>query len=380
MLRSNVQYAFRSARDSMLRIVTIVGARPQFIKAGAFSRAVAEHNAAGEMQIKEILVHTGQHYDHSMSKVFFDELGLLEPEYNLGIGSAHHGRQTGRMLERIEEVLLLEKPDAVLVYGDTNSTLAGALAAAKLHIPVAHMEAGLRSFNKKMPEEVNRILTDHVSHFLFCPTNNAVKNLTQEGIVDRVYNVGDLMFDSILYYKRKAGVTTSCIERFSLTPETFVLATVHRPENVDNEVNLREIFTSLAEISEDFSVVVALHPRTKEKMKQFSVPVPISVRLLDPVSYTQMIELESNAYAILTDSGGVQKEAFFVRRPCLTLRDETEWVETVACGANTLCGAESSRILDAFRRLSVSPEAATFDSMPYGDGQSAQRIVNLLWP
>jgi len=362
----------------LLRILTIVGARPQFIKAGALSRAIALHNAAGNIQIQEKIVHTGQHYDHNMSRVFFEELSIPEPDYNLEIGSASHGRQTGCMLERLENVFLTEKPDVVVVYGDTNSTLAGALAAAKLHIPVAHIEAGLRSFNKKMPEEVNRVLTDHVSHFLFCPTQQAIDNLMREGIVDRVYSVGDIMYDSMCFYLVNLGEECSHFERYGLYKNSYVLATIHRAENTDNESKLAEIFLALELISDKYPVVLTLHPRTRERMDRYCITSSDRIHILEPVSYLEMIKLECNAFAIVTDSGGVQKEAFFVQRPCITLREETEWVETVSCGANILCGTSCSKIVDAFALLSVSSGSENFAGEPYGDGQSSKRILNYL--
>jgi UDP-GlcNAc3NAcA epimerase len=356
-----------------MKIVTVVGARPQFIKAAAVSRAIKKQNI-----INEIIVHTGQHYDHNMSEVFFKELDIPAPNYNLGIGSGSHGQQTGRMLEAIEKVLEQERPDWMLVYGDTNSTLAGALAAVKMHIPVAHVEAGLRSFNRRMPEEVNRVLTDHLSNLLLCPTVTAVDNLQQEGIEDGVYRVGDVMFDCMLYYRSKLKDRTDTLKALRLESGYYVLATVHRAENTDSPEKLREIFEAFTEISEKAPVLVALHPRTRKYLQNYGIKVTDRVRLLEPVPYLQMVELECNAGVIMTDSGGVQKEAFFVGVPCITLREETEWVETVEAGANTLCGASRLKILDAFNNLERNRQAIECGFDIYGDGQASEKIVSLL--
>jgi len=361
-----------------VRIVTVVGARPQFIKAGALSRAIARQNAATPGVIEEIIVHTGQHYDHNMSRVFFDELDIPEPDYTLETGSGYHGAQTGRMLERIEDVLLQKKPDVVLVYGDTNSTLAGALAAAKMHIRVAHVEAGLRSYNKKMPEEINRVLTDHISTWLFCPTQESVRNLERENVTQGVHLVGDIMYDSMIYYQSKLCASCACLERLGLQAGAYFLATVHRAENTDDPARLEMIFSAFASMAASYPVIVALHPRTKERMKRYGLDPARDVRVIDPVSYLEMIELESNARAILTDSGGVQKEAFFVQRPCITLREETEWVETIACDANELCGATAERILNAYTRLENGQRQPDFGATPYGNGRTAERILQIL--
>lgn len=362
-----------------MRVVTVVGARPQFVKAATVSRAIACHNAAaGAARIDERIVHTGQHYDANMSDVFFEELGIPPPAHHLGVGSGPHGRQTGRMLEEIEKILGDAPPALVLVYGDTNSTLAAALAAAKLHIPIAHVEAGLRSFNRRMPEEVNRVLTDHVSSILFCPTDEAVANLRREGITRGVEQVGDVMFDSVLHYRRQVERNPRALAALGLQPQRFLLATVHRAENTDSAENLGEIFTAFARLAAQYPVVVALHPRTRRLLQEHRIEAATAVRLVDPLPYLEMLELEFAARAVLTDSGGVQKEAFFARRPCLTLREETEWVETVACGANVLCGASAARILQAFGDFEDGRARPRFDAMPYGSGDAAGAIVERL--
>ena len=359
-----------------MKVITVVGARPQFVKAATLSRAVAaQAGAPGRDRVEEKIVHTGQHYDANMSDVFFDELGIPRPAWHLGVGSGAHGAQTGRMLEEIEKILVAERPDMLLVYGDTNSTLAGALAAAKLHIPIAHVEAGLRSFNRRMPEEVNRVLTDHLSALLFCPTRQSVENLGAEGVREGVMNVGDVMFDSVLHYRRQVEQAPRALRELVLEPRGFLLATVHRAENTDSAENLREIFAAFGEIAARYPVVVALHPRTRKFIEAHGVRVAPAVRLLEPVSYLDMIELEFAARMILTDSGGVQKEAFFARTPCLTLREETEWVETTECGANVLCGASAERILAGFRAFEGGARTPRFDLMPYGDGDAAGKIV-----
>jgi len=317
-----------------MKTISIVGARPQFIKAAAVSRVLQKTQG-----VREVLVHTGQHYDANMSEVFFEELEIPRPDYNLGIGSATHGAQTGRMLEAIEEVLLREKPDWVLVYGDTNSTLAGALAAVKLHIPVAHIEAGLRSFNRRMPEEINRVLTDHASDILFAPTKAAVENLRREGISEeQIQLVGDVMYDAALYYGKKAECQSQSLNRLGLKPKEYILATIHRAENTDDPRRLRAIFEGLAEVDQEMKVVLPLHPRTRVVLVEVGLydKVARSVCLIEPVGYLDMVMLEKNARAIATDSGGVQKEAFFHRVPCLTLREETEWVELVDLGWNCI--------------------------------------------
>jgi UDP-GlcNAc3NAcA epimerase len=364
--------------NEFLQIVSIVGARPQFIKAATVSRAIAAHKEIGAGTIlEEKLVHTGQHYDDNMSKVFFEELEIPQPAYNLGIGSGSHGRQTGRMLERIEQVLLSEKPDLVLVYGDTNSTLAGALAAAKLHIPIAHVEAGLRSFVRTMPEEVNRVLTDHVSDLLFCPTSTAVTNLTREGIDTGVHHVGDVMYDSTLFYARKvAPLEKGVLQRLGVAPKSFYLATVHRAENTDRPERLAGIFGAFAEIAmQDCPVIIPLHPRTVRYIHQHGVQISNNVRIIDPASYLEMIVLEKNALKILTDSGGVQREAYSLGVPCVTLRGETEWLETVEAGWNILAGSDKRAIVTAAR---APAPCGMNDGDFYGTGNAANRICEVL--
>lgn len=362
-----------------MKLCTVVGARPQFVKAATLSRAIARHNAARPgVALEERIVHTGQHYDANMSDVFFEELGIPEPAHHLGVGSGSHGRQTGRMLEGIEDVLLREMPDLLLVYGDTNSTLAGALAAAKLHVPIAHVEAGLRSFNRRMPEEVNRLTADHLSDLLFCPTDQSVANLAREGIHAGVAKVGDVMFDSVLHYRAQVERSPTALRSLGLTPKSYYLATVHRAENTDSRDNLHGIFAALGRIQPRHPVIVALHPRTRQFLQTHAVEVPAGVRLLDPLSYFEMIELELHARIILTDSGGVQKEAFFAGTPCLTLREETEWVETTASRANILCGASEERIMTALGEFEDGRVVPDFAAFPYGTGNAAERIVDAL--
>jgi UDP-GlcNAc3NAcA epimerase len=360
------------------KLVTIVGARPQFIKVAAVSRALAARARAGGVPVlDDCLVHTGQHYDANMSQVFFDELRIPAPRHHLGIGSAAHGEQTGRMLQAIERVLLEEKPACVLVYGDTNSTLAGALAARKLNLRVAHVEAGLRSFNMRMPEEVNRILADRISDWLFCPTPTAVANLHHEGITRGVENVGDVMYDASLFSREQARSTSRIMETLGVTPGQFVLATVHRAENTDDPARLAGIVAALARVAETSAVILALHPRTRRFLREQKLGGALGrVRVIDPVPYFDMIRLEESARAICTDSGGVQKEAFFYGVPCVTLRDETEWVETVAAGWNQLTGAHPERIVAAV--AAGKPAGGPPAGGLYGDGRAADKILDRL--
>lgn len=348
-----------------MKIVTIVGARPQFIKAAAVSRVLRQ-------DVREVLVHTGQHYDDNMSQVFFDELEIPRPDYNLGIGSGGHGVQTGAMLAGIEEILLKEKPDRVLVYGDTNSTLAGTLAAAKLHIPVAHVEAGLRSFNRRMPEEINRVLTDHVADLLFCPSKTAVANLTAEGVHDGVHLVGDVMYEALMHAVTLANQKSDVLERLNLTPSSYALATIHRAENTDDPERLARLMAALQEVSCKMPVIFPVHPRTRGKLGPLAAGGDL--RLLDPQGYLDMVRLEAGASVILTDSGGIQKEAYWLRVPCVTLRDETEWVETVAQGWNVVAGADCDVILRAARQP-VRPK--TRDDAYRGEG-SVGRLIQAL--
>ncbi|MCD6172020.1 MAG: UDP-N-acetylglucosamine 2-epimerase (non-hydrolyzing) [Thermoplasmata archaeon] len=372
---------FPCSSAPLLKVINIVGARPQFIKLAPVLKAIQHYNEEHkDLPIHEVLVHTGQHYDYEMSQVFFDELGLKNPDYHLGVGSGTHAEQTAEMLKRIEQVLMKEKPDIVMVYGDTNSTLAGALAAAKLHIPVAHVEAGLRSFNRRMPEEINRVLTDHISDFLFCPTQTAVNNLKQEGITKGVYLVGDVMYDAVLMYGELAERKSTILKTLNLKPKSYALATVHRAENTDDPERLSAIFKAFKEIAENgLSVVVPLHPRTRNALSSLE-PNPLSyipafLRLIDPVSYLDMLVLEKNAKVILTDSGGVQKEAFFFKVPCVTLREETEWVETVESGWNTICGGSNVKQIT---QAAVNAQPGIRNSFFYGNGDSAKKIVTIL--
>ncbi|HET8721212.1 MAG TPA: UDP-N-acetylglucosamine 2-epimerase (non-hydrolyzing) [Nitrospira sp.] len=356
-----------------MKIVTVIGARPQFIKAAAFSRQIREIPG-----VREVIVHTGQHYDSNMSDVFFEEMDIPRPDHHLGIGSDRHGAQTGRMLAAVEQVLLTEKPDWLLVYGDTNSTLAGALAAAKLHIPVAHVEAGLRSFNRRMPEEVNRVLTDHAADLLFAPTGTAVANLRREGLPEeRIRLVGDVMYDAALFYGARAREESRILDRLGLQPDGYVLATIHRAENTDEPARLQAIFSALAKLAGDLRVVVPLHPRTRavlaaqEKVERLAARVD----LVDPVGYLDMTRLEQAARLITTDSGGVQKEAFFHGVPCVTLRGETEWVELVEAGWNRLAPpADADGILRQCRQALAQPKPDSV--LLYGAGDASKRIVD----
>lgn len=347
--------------NNQIKIVTVVGARPQFIKAAVISHAIATHNASknGKL-IKEILVHTGQHYDYEMSQIFFDQLDLPKPDYDLDIGSGSHGDQTGRMMIRLEEVLIKEKPDWVLVYGDTNSTLAGALTASKLYIPVAHAEAGLRSFNRHMPEEINRVVADHLSALLFAPTPTAVENLKKEGITRGVKEVPDLMEESLYSCLKIAQSKSTILKKLELNGK-YYLATVHRSENTDNRDRLSSILTALKEIAKVAPVVLPLHPRTKKILEGDAKlnALTKTLRIMEPVSYIDMLLLESNATAILTDSGGVQKEAFWLKVPCITLRDETEWLETVQSGLNIVTGTNTKQIVAIVLSLSTSQNPLT---------------------
>lgn len=348
-----------------MKIVTVVGARPQFIKAAPLSKSIRKENT-------EIIIHTGQHYDENMSRVFFDELDIPKPDYNLNVGSGSHGYQTGSMLIKIEEILLKEKPDMVLVYGDTNSTLAGALAASKMLIPVAHVEAGLRSFNMSMPEEQNRILTDHISSLLFAPTGTAVGNLKEEGIKNKVYNVGDVMYDSILYFCSKARDKSNILNTLGLCSEKYILATIHRAENTNDHDRLMNIISAFNESEK--KIVLPLHPRTNKFIQDYGLSFSENISVIEPVGYLDMIMLEMNSSMIVTDSGGVQKEAFFLSRPCITLRDETEWVETVENGWNVLVGADVKRIVYYMNNLNPIEERRDY----FGDGNASGKITDIL--
>jgi UDP-GlcNAc3NAcA epimerase len=348
-----------------MRALALVGARPQFIKAAPVSRALRR-------VAREVLVHTGQHYDYGMSAVFFEELGIPEPDYDLGVGSGSHGWQTGQMLIHIEAVLLAEQPDVVLVYGDTNSTLAGALAAVKLHIPVAHVEAGLRSFNRSMPEEHNRVLVDHVSDLLFCPTQTAVEHLAREGITRGVHLVGDVMADALLHNRGLAQKRTGLLAELGVAPGSYYLATIHRPANTDDPAILQQVLRALDSL--DAPVILPVHPRTRRAMQAAGIEPQGAIRVIAPVGYLDMLVLEEHARAILTDSGGMQKEAYLLGVPCITLRPETEWVETVEAGWNVIVNADPARIVWAAREFRPTGEPPAV----FGEGRAAERMVDLL--
>ncbi|EIJ80493.1 UDP-N-acetylglucosamine 2-epimerase [Bacillus methanolicus PB1] len=349
-----------------MKILTVLGARPQFIKAAPVSRVLRE-------KYTELIIHTGQHYDSNMSDIFFEELNIPKPDYYLGVGSGNHGKQTGEMLAKIEEIILEEKPDYLMVYGDTNSTLAGALAAAKLHIPVIHIEAGLRSFNKKMPEEINRIMTDHVSEYLFCPTDTAVENLRNENITRNVFNIGDVMYDAVLYNRGLAADKSNILETHGLTKKDYHLITIHRAENTDDVQNMKNILEAFSQIEE--VKVWPIHPRTKNKLSSYGIrldDIP-NLKVIEPVGYLDMLTLEANAKKIITDSGGVQKEAYFMEVPCVTVREQTEWVETLEEDANILVGTDVNKILSAVRK-NVHPSYKEV----FGDGKAAFKIAELI--
>jgi UDP-GlcNAc3NAcA epimerase len=355
-----------------VKVLTVVGARPQFIKASPVSRVLRE------AMHQEVIVHTGQHYDYGMSRIFFDEMGIPEPGINLEVGSGSHGWQTGQMLMRLEEIMQQQQPDCVLVYGDTNSTLAGALAACKLRLPIAHVEAGLRSFNRDMPEEHNRVLTDHCSDLLFCPTQTAVNNLACEGLTRSVHLVGDTMFDAVLQFAEIARRRSVILDDLGLKPKNYLLATLHRPYNTDIPENLCAILKAFADIDE--TIIFPVHPRTREKIAGLEGSPGVEgaaggLKMISPVGYLDMLMLEQHARLILTDSGGMQKEAFFFGVPCITLRPETEWVETLADGWNELVGADPDRIVQAVLKRNLpegSPPAL------FGDGRAADNIVSQL--
>jgi len=368
-----------------LKVLSVVGARPQFIKAAVVSKAILEKNG-----MQEVILHTGQHYDKTMSQIFFDQLGIPKPKYNLEVGSGTHGRTTGQMLSGIERTVLEERPDWVLVYGDTNSTLAGALAASKLHIPVAHVEAGLRSFNKRMPEEINRILTDHVSSLLFCPTTTAMKNIRNEGINEGIYHVGDVMYDAALLFGGIAEQQSDILAQLQLLPDFYYLATVHRAENTDDPERLSGIFEAFDKIAtEENPIVLPLHPRTRAALLRDDLASLVDkpngadtsiatkneyLRLICPASFLDMVMLEKHAKVILTDSGGVQKEAYFHSIPCVTLREETEWTETVEVGWNHLVGSDTELICRCVRSLSGGKEMIE----EYGKGDSSKVLVDIM--
>jgi len=352
-----------------MKIVTIIGARPQFIKAAALSREISKHK-----DVKEIIVHTGQHFDPNMSEVFFEQMKIPKPDYNLNINSLSHAAMTGRMMEQIEKVLLAEQPDWVVVYGDTNSTIAGALAAKKLHIKVAHIEAGLRSYNDKMPEEINRILTDRISDVLFCPTMTAVDNLLKEAYDNfnsKIARTGDVMQDAALFFSKKA------VKPDVEIPKKFILATIHRAENTDDLDRLNSIFEAFNEIGSEIQVLLPLHPRTKKIIRNNNIKIKSdNIKIIEAVGYLEMLYLLKNCQMVMTDSGGLQKEAYFFRKFCLTLRDETEWVELVDNGFNIIVSADKSRIVDGYKEAKIAKP--DFDKQLYGGGKASAEIIRIL--
>ena len=349
-----------------MKIMTVLGARPQFIKAAPVSRELRKVHT-------ELIIHTGQHYDTNMSDIFFEELEIPKPDFHLGVGSGNHGKQTGEMLAKIEEILVDEKPDYLLVYGDTNSTLAGALAASKLHIPVIHIEAGLRSFNKKMPEEINRIMTDHVSTLLFCPTKTAVKNLKDEHILENVFNVGDVMYDAVDYNLKLAEDKSEILEKEKLTSKEYYLITVHRAENTDDHEKMKDVLEAFTQIKGE--KVWPIHPRTRKVIEDqgFDLTEVPGLHVIDPVGYLDMLTLEKNARKIITDSGGVQKEAYFMQIPCITMREQTEWVETLEGNANILVGTDPKKIVSAVEKT-VDP---IYQDL-FGDGKASVHISDMI--
>lgn len=373
----------------MIKIVTIIGARPQIIKAAALSRAIKTHFSS---QIKEIIVHTGQHYDENMSQVFFDELGIPAPNYNLNVGSGSHGKQTAAMIMGIEEILEKEKPNAIVLYGDTNSTLAGGIAASKIHVPVVHIEAGLRSYNKAMPEEVNRIMCDHVSTLLFSPTKTGFDNLVNEGFKTnnatpfnannpKIYHCGDVMYDNSLYFSTVAEQKTSILSKYNLPKNNFILATIHRNNNTDEPARLNALFSALNKISvkENVEVILPLHPRTAKLLETNLEPSLLAeiksnkkFHIAPPASFLEMIALEKNCKIVMTDSGGVQKEAFYFEKPCVILRPETEWIELVECGTAIIADADEKTIIEAYGTL-TKKQGMQFPKL-YGDGKASEFI------
>ena len=365
-----------------MKIVTVIGARPQFIKAAVVSRAIIAHNQTdSNVELKEYVLHTGQHYDPNMNEVFFQQLGLQKPDWQLHCGGMKSpAMMLSAMITGIEKALVECRPDFVLVYGDTHSTFAGALAAAQLKIPILHVEAGLRSYNRQMPEEINRVLTDHLSSLLFCPTQQAVRNLAKEGINEGVYHTGDVMYDTALLFGKIAEEKSTVITKLGLHPKKFNLCTVHRAENTDDAQRLQSIIAALVEIAKpDCPVIFPVHPRTLIQLENYCLLPTIaahpSLKLINPVDYLDMIMLEKNAATILTDSGGIQKESFFFRTPCITLRNETEWTETVDAGWNQLAGFQTEQILKC---MTHTPEKS--DINDYGDGHAAEKIVSTIIP
>ena len=368
-----------------MKLFSIVGARPQFIKIAPICRAIASRNKDSHV-LDDVIIHTGQHYDPSMSDVFFDELNIPKADFHLGVGSGAHGAQTGQMLEKLEELMLSQKPDMVVIYGDTNSTVAGALAAAKLHIPIAHIEAGLRSFNRKMPEEVNRIVADHISDMLLAPTPTAIANLEKENLADRTIYSGDIMHDAVIYNCKLAEKKSSILKDLSLTSNDYAVVTVHRAENTDDTERLGIILNALNEVAEGgLKLVFPIHPRTKKTIStQFTDWKPSeNLQLIEPVGYLDMLQLVANAKMALTDSGGLQKETFFLNCPCITIRDETEWVETVDGGGNIVTGVDKNKIIDAVNYWIKKTEKEDVDfsiqaQKAFGTGNSADKIIQAI--
>ncbi len=353
--------------------MTVVGARPQFIKAAVVSRQIQKQQQL-DGSISEVLVHTGQHFDHNMSQAFFDELQIPAPAHNLAVHGSTHGVMTGLMMQKLDPIIEQERPDVMLVYGDTNSTLAGALCASKMSIPVVHVEAGLRSFNRAMPEEINRVMTDHLSSLLLCPTNLAVDNLAKEGIQKGVYNCGDVMYDSFLYFATQP-TSSSIIETLKLTKKRFILATCHRAESTDNKEILQSIFAALNELAGEMPVVLPIHPRTKQKLIQYGLESLLNgLTVIPPASYTDTVQLLNHAFAVVTDSGGLQKEAYFARTPCITIRPQTEWIETLQSGYNQLCDYDKGAIIHKVLNPIDEPKWTPF----YGEGNAGERIVDLM--
>lgn len=349
-----------------MKIATIVGARPQFIKSSIVSRAIQQH----PMDIKERIVHTGQHYDSSMSGIFFDQLDIAIPDYNLGVGGGTHGQNTGRMIEKIERVLIGEKPDWVLVYGDTDSTLAGAIAAAKINLPIAHIEAGLRSFNRCMPEEINRVLTDHLASLLFTPTKLATDNLISEGFdIDKICQVGDVMYDAALLY-RKSAIRPSGMSDIS----NFVLCTIHRPENTDDEEKLRNIFLALDRIGQEINIVIPLHPRTLKALDNIDLKFD-NIKFFSPTGYLEMLWMLENCLFVITDSGGLQKESYFFKKRCLVVRQETEWMELVESGINIMAGKEENEIIRKANEVLKEELSDTKENL-FGNGDASFKVIN----
>ncbi len=350
-----------------MKILSVIGARPQFIKASPVSREIAKHT-----DIEEVIVHTGQHFDPNMSKIFFDQMKIPEPDYNLGINSLTHGAMTGRMLEEIEKVLIVEKPDWVIVYGDTNSTLAGCFAAKKLHLKVAHIEAGLRSFNMNMPEEINRILTDRVSDILFCPTQTAIDNLVNEGYEKlgcKIIFSGDVMLDAALLYSQKAK------KPFEDISSKYILTTIHREENTVDKKRLKSIYNALKIISKEIPIIIPIHPRTRKQLSELhSTSQESNIKLINPLGYLEMLYLIKHSSLVITDSGGLQKEAYFFEKPCITIRDETEWTELVKIGSNIVAGTNIDSIIDAYHLM--KDRKIKFSHKLFGPGNAAQIIVN----